>query len=287
MTWKCPECGNNNDDAVAECACGYAFYKILGLKPDASEKEVKQAYRYLLKVWQTDRFSNDPLSEKKAKDRLKKINDAYDNYRNYASNLPGVKKRTRPIKIASLAAISILFLIILLVFFNISQKNKLQEQSTAQLSDKVKTRPSRLNQVNVQNIPEKPKEQSSEDSSHGKDALQQTSSSEQTGNFSADMSPEKAEERATELVKKSHAIDRFSDVETLMKKWADVNSGKFQIIGWQAKKIDDKTYLVSYTASDGLGTKGFYFDININTGTVKHIADDPELQKKYGIKYNQ
>src|SRR4030042_3711169 len=112
MTWKCPECGNNNDDAVAECACGYAFYKILGLKPDASEKEVKQAYKYLLKVWQIDRFSNDPLSEKKAKERLKKIDDAYDAFRHYASDLPGVKKRSKSIKIASFAVVFVLVLVV-------------------------------------------------------------------------------------------------------------------------------------------------------------------------------
>jgi hypothetical protein len=72
-----------------------------------------------------------------------------------------------------------------------------------------------------------------------------------------------------------------------MKKWAEENSGKIQIVGWKAKRIDERTYLVSYTASDGLSSKGFYFDIDIKTGTVRHIADHPELQKKYGIQYNQ
>lgn len=284
MTWKCPECGNNNDDAVAECACGYAFYKILGLKPDASEKEVKQAYRYLLKVWQTDRFSNDPLSEKKAKDRLKKINDAYDTFRHYTSNLPGAKKGTRSIKIAAFAAVFVLVFIILFVFFSSSRRDKLQELSTAQLNNKVESRPSPAGQI-VQSVPEGSKKQSTEDLSQEKGVSQKAP--EPTSNVSIDMSYGKAEDRAIESIKKSHAIDRFSDVETQMKKWTDENSGKLQIIGWQAKKIDDRTYLVSYTASDGIDTKGFYFDIDMNTGAVHHIADHPELQKKYGIKYKQ
>jgi hypothetical protein len=272
MAWKCPECGINNDDVVSECACGYAFYKVLGVKPDASEEEVKQAYKYLLNVWKTDRVSNDPISQKKAQERLKKINEAYNNFRYRISKIPGAKKRTTFIKIASFTGIIILFFLGLLVFLNISQKDESQKQSTAQF--KVKPQPS-------------PADHASEDLSHREEVQQQTHTPEQDNNFYSDMSPVKTEEMAIELTKKSHALDRFSDVETIIRKWAEENSTKFQIVGWKAKRIDDRTYLVSYTASDGLSTKGFYFDIDINTSTVRHIADHPELQKKYGIQYNQ
>jgi hypothetical protein len=274
MAWKCPECGMNNDEVVSECACGYAFYKVLGVKPDASEKEVKQAYKYLLNVWETDRISDDPLSKKKAQDRLKKINEAYNNFRHLASKIPGAEKRNTFIKIASFTGIIFLCLLILLIFFKSSQTDKSQKQSTVQLNEKVKPQPL-------------PADHASEDLSHVKEARQQTHVPEQGSNFYADMSPEKAEETAIELTKKSHALDRFFDVETLMRKWTEENSGKIQIIGWKAKRIDERTYLVGYTASDGLSTKGFYFDIDINTGTVRHIADHPELQKKYGIQYNK
>jgi hypothetical protein len=273
MAWKCPECGMNNDDVVSECACGYAFYKVLGVKPDSSEEEVKQAYKYLLNVWKTDRISDDPLSQKRAQERLEKINEAYNNFRHRISKIPGAKKRTTFIKIASFTGIIILFFLGLLVFLNSSQKDKSQKQSTAQFNEKVKSPPS-------------PADHASEDLSQREEALQ-TRTREQDSNFYADMSPEKAEEVAIEVTKKSHVLDRFSNVETIMKKWAEENSGKFQIVGWKAKRIDDRTYLVSYTASDGLSTKGFYFDIDINTGTVRHIAEHPELQKKYGIQYNQ
>jgi hypothetical protein len=263
----------NNEDVVSECACGYAFYKILGVKPDASEEEVKQAYKYLLNVWKTDRVSDDPLSQKKAQERLEKINEAYGNFRHRISKIPGAKKRTTYIKIASFTGIIILFFLGLLVFFNSSQKDKSQKQSTAKFNEKVKPQPS-------------PADHASEDLSHGQGALQ-TRTQEQDSNFYADISPVKTEEMAIELTKKSYALDRFSDVEAIMRKWAEENSGKFQIVGWKAKRIDDRTFLVSYTASDGLSTKGFYFDIDVNTGTVRHIADHPELQKKYGIQYNQ
>jgi curved DNA-binding protein CbpA len=285
MEWKCPECGNSNDAAVKECACGYAFYKILGVKPDASEEEVKQAYKYLLKVWQTDRFLSDPLSEKKAKERLKKINDAFDTFRQHTSDISGDRKRSKSVKMASFAALFVLVLAGLLVFFSTSQKDKPQEQSAVQPGEKVETViPAKQAS---RNLPEVTENQSTERLSEGEGASQKMLPQERTDGLSAGLSPEKAEERAIETVKKSHVIDRFSDVEALMKKWTDENSGKFQIIGWRAKKADEGIYLVSYTASDGLETKGFYFDIDMNTGTVHHIADHPELQKKYGIKYKQ
>ncbi|MBI4679783.1 MAG: DnaJ domain-containing protein [Nitrospirae bacterium] len=274
MSWKCPECGINNDNPVSECTCGYAFYKILGVKKDASEEEVKQAYKYLQNVWEIDRFSHDPSLQKKARERLKKIDEAYDNFKHFVSNRSVTEKRKRLIKITSFAGIIILVFITLLVFLNISRKDKPQEQLTARPG---KIRPWLFpeKRVDVQDIPKEPGRQSFEESSRT------------DLHFSTEMSPEEAEGKAIELVKKSYAIDRFSDVETLMKKWTDEVSGKFQIIGWKAKKMDDQTYLVSYTASDGLNTKGFYFDINTKTGTVRHIADHPELQKKYGIQYNK
>lgn len=57
-------------------------YEILGLKPGASHKEVKQAYRKLVKVWHPDRFFS--LEEKqKAEERIKKINEAYNQLKSY------------------------------------------------------------------------------------------------------------------------------------------------------------------------------------------------------------
>jgi len=52
-------------------------YEILGLRHGASEDEVKQAYRDLVKVWHPDRFSHDPRLQVKAQEKLKDINEAY------------------------------------------------------------------------------------------------------------------------------------------------------------------------------------------------------------------
>jgi len=53
-------------------------YQILGLKTDASMEEIKQSYKDLVNVWHPDRFYDNPRLEKKAQEKLKEINDAYE-----------------------------------------------------------------------------------------------------------------------------------------------------------------------------------------------------------------
>ena len=53
------------------------YYQILGLQPGATEAEVREAYRTLVKVWHPDRFSGDPRLQEKAQEKLKEINAAY------------------------------------------------------------------------------------------------------------------------------------------------------------------------------------------------------------------
>jgi len=52
-------------------------YKILELNRNSSYKEIKQAYRDLVKIWHPDRFTHDQRLQKKAQDKLKEINNAY------------------------------------------------------------------------------------------------------------------------------------------------------------------------------------------------------------------
>jgi TonB family protein len=51
--------------------------RILEIEPGASLEEIRQAYRDQTKVWHPDRFSNDIRLQKKAEDKLKQINLAY------------------------------------------------------------------------------------------------------------------------------------------------------------------------------------------------------------------
>ncbi|MEJ1937833.1 DnaJ domain-containing protein, partial [Nostoc sp. NIES-2111] len=52
-------------------------YEILGLKPGASQVEVKQAYRKLVKTWHPDRFV-DQQQKQQAEAKIKQINAAYN-----------------------------------------------------------------------------------------------------------------------------------------------------------------------------------------------------------------
>lgn len=52
-------------------------YRILGLHPNATAAEVKQAYRRLAKQWHPDRFSTDPAQQQTAASRFQEINAAY------------------------------------------------------------------------------------------------------------------------------------------------------------------------------------------------------------------
>jgi hypothetical protein len=54
------------------------YYELLGVTPGASAGELKQAYHDLAKVWHPDRFSHDPRLQQKAQEKLKEINEAYE-----------------------------------------------------------------------------------------------------------------------------------------------------------------------------------------------------------------
>jgi tetratricopeptide (TPR) repeat protein len=51
-------------------------YEVLGLTPGASQEQVKQAYRQLVKIWHPDRFFN-PEDKQEAESKIKEINLAY------------------------------------------------------------------------------------------------------------------------------------------------------------------------------------------------------------------
>jgi molecular chaperone DnaJ len=52
-------------------------YEILGIKPGASEAEIKKAYRDLVKKYHPDQYENNPLGDL-ANEKMQEINEAYD-----------------------------------------------------------------------------------------------------------------------------------------------------------------------------------------------------------------
>lgn len=65
-------------------------YSILELKPGASQAEVKQAYRKLVKIWHPDRFPS-PEQKQAAEEKIKLINEAYNKLKFYQ---PDTVKKT-------------------------------------------------------------------------------------------------------------------------------------------------------------------------------------------------
>lgn len=61
----------------------HQYYEILGLRPGATQADVKQAYRTLAKTWHPDRFSHDPILKRQAEEKLKTINEAYRQLKDY------------------------------------------------------------------------------------------------------------------------------------------------------------------------------------------------------------
>lgn len=52
-------------------------YEVLGVRQDASEEEIKAAYKELVKKYHPDKYQNNPLSDL-AEEKLQEVNEAYD-----------------------------------------------------------------------------------------------------------------------------------------------------------------------------------------------------------------
>jgi DnaJ-class molecular chaperone len=61
-------------------------FQILDVREEASEKEVRQAYRDMVSVWHPDRFSGKPRLKIKAEEKLKETNAAYETLRAFFSS---------------------------------------------------------------------------------------------------------------------------------------------------------------------------------------------------------
>ena len=56
-------------------------YEILGVSKNATDEEIKKAYRELARKYHPDRYADNPLSDL-AKEKMQEINEAYDSIMN-------------------------------------------------------------------------------------------------------------------------------------------------------------------------------------------------------------
>jgi curved DNA-binding protein CbpA len=140
----------------------FRCYEILGLEPGASIEEVKIAYRDLVKVWHPDRFINDPRLQLKSNEKIKEINEAYNellfflrysekhnqyqevrqNYNETKNNSVNNNKNEaafRPIKF-SLGNLCLLFLVVIIIMtvgslYHSKNDSILTKQENNQLSN--------------------------------------------------------------------------------------------------------------------------------------------------------
>ena len=52
-------------------------YKVLGVSPEATDEEIKSAYRQLVKKYHPDNYADSPLADL-ANEKMQEINEAYD-----------------------------------------------------------------------------------------------------------------------------------------------------------------------------------------------------------------
>jgi hypothetical protein len=106
---------------------------------------------------------------------------------------------------------------------------------------------------------------------------------EQKGGFVIKKQPTPEENKAINMVKFSRAIVNYTNTGESIRNYLKTIKGNLKILGWKAKKVNDQTYLVSYTYEVDSGVKGYYFDVNMNANIVRRILEDHELERIYGL----
>jgi hypothetical protein len=72
--------------------------------------------------------------------------------------------------------------------------------------------------------------------------------------------------------------------ETQIQQMMQRVKGTIHVNGWQARRVDDQIFLVTFSYSNASETLGWAFEVNLPANLVRLVEGDPELQRKYGLK---
>jgi hypothetical protein len=91
------------------------------------------------------------------------------------------------------------------------------------------------------------------------------------------------EEQAISLANLYTLPGNTSVMRDSIKQWLQAKKGLLRVYGWNAKKIDDQTYLVGYTYDEGPGSSGggWVFEVNLKEDIVRNVTGDADLEKRY------
>ena len=94
-------------------------YKVLEISPEATDEEVKTAYREMARKYHPDNYANNPLSDL-AQEKMQEINEAYDTILIFRMDILNINMLANVEASAHAACITltsyIFFVFILLVF---------------------------------------------------------------------------------------------------------------------------------------------------------------------------
>lgn len=89
--------------------------------------------------------------------------------------------------------------------------------------------------------------------------------------------------RAISLTKSYH-IGSITSVEDSIYYALRKKGGDITVLGWNARKVGYKKWLVKFTWEENGKTVGFFYEANLAADWVRSVNSNPELSKKYGLK---
>lgn len=101
---------------------------------------------------------------------------------------------------------------------------------------------------------------------------------------------ETLEERAISLAKEAWTLssDPYLGNDFEIRNAVEKIRGNLKIIGWQARQVDEQTFVVTYSFKNGDGVVSCWaFEVKPKEDFVRNILGDALLEKKYGFPVSQ